>query len=75
MGMGEPLLNADRESWPRLRRSPMPRRFGLGARHMTISTSGVLPGLERLLDAGAAVHLGRLAARGPTRPARRAGAA
>jgi 23S rRNA (adenine2503-C2)-methyltransferase len=28
------------------------RRFGLGARHITVSTSGVVPGIRRLTDLG-----------------------
>jgi 23S rRNA (adenine2503-C2)-methyltransferase len=48
MGMGEPLLNLE----PVLAAADAitdPRRFGLGGRHITISTSGVLPGIERLV--------------------------
>ncbi len=47
MGMGEPLLNADRvlEAVDAL---VDPRRFGLGARHITVSTSGVVPAMRRL---------------------------
>ena len=47
MGMGEPLLNLDRvlEAIGALND---PRRFGLGARHITVSTSGVVPGIRRL---------------------------
>ena len=43
MGMGEPLLNLDRvlETVAALND---PGRFGLGARHITVSTSGVVPG-------------------------------
>jgi len=29
-----------------------PRRFGLGARHITVSTSGVVPGIRRLTALG-----------------------
>jgi 23S rRNA (adenine2503-C2)-methyltransferase len=47
MGMGEPLLNADRVLAAASLLSD-PRAFGLGARHLTISTSGVVPGIERL---------------------------
>jgi 23S rRNA (adenine2503-C2)-methyltransferase len=49
MGMGEPLLNTDRvlEAAAALTDGG---RFGLGARHITISTSGVLPGMERLIE-------------------------
>src|SRR6478735_9356317 len=51
MGMGEPLLNLDRvlESVAALND---PRRFGLGARHITVSTSGVVPGIRRLTALG-----------------------
>jgi 23S rRNA (adenine2503-C2)-methyltransferase len=47
MGMGEPLLNLDRvlEAVAAL---ADPDRFGLGARHVVISTSGVVPGIRRL---------------------------
>ncbi len=47
MGMGEPLLNAETVLEAAAALSD-PQRFGLGARHITISTSGVLPGIERL---------------------------
>ena len=51
MGMGEPLLNLDRvlESIAALND---PQRFGLGARHITVSTSGVVPGIRRLTALG-----------------------
>jgi len=29
-----------------------PKRFGLGARHITVSTSGVVPGIRRLTELG-----------------------
>jgi 23S rRNA (adenine2503-C2)-methyltransferase len=49
MGMGEPLLNVERvlEAASALTDA---RRFGMGARHITISTSGALPGMERLIE-------------------------
>jgi 23S rRNA (adenine2503-C2)-methyltransferase len=49
MGMGEPLLNADAvlAACGALSDS---NRFGLGQRHITVSTSGVIPGIERLTD-------------------------
>jgi 23S rRNA (adenine2503-C2)-methyltransferase len=47
MGMGEPLLNTDTVVAAAEAISD-PRRFGLGARHITISTSGVVPGIDRL---------------------------
>jgi 23S rRNA (adenine2503-C2)-methyltransferase len=51
MGMGEPLLNLDRvlEAISALND---PKRFGLGARHITVSTSGVVPGIRRLTALG-----------------------
>ncbi len=51
MGMGEPLLNLDRvlEAVEIL---SDPRHFGLGARHVVVSTSGVVPGIRRLTALG-----------------------
>jgi 23S rRNA (adenine2503-C2)-methyltransferase len=51
MGMGEPLLNLDRvlDAVDALND---PARFGLGARHITVSTSGVVPGIRRLTALG-----------------------
>jgi 23S rRNA (adenine2503-C2)-methyltransferase len=51
MGMGEPLLNLDRvlEAVGALND---PARFGLGARRVTVSTSGVVPGIRRLTALG-----------------------
>ncbi len=47
MGMGEPLLN-----WPAvdiaLTVLNSPEGFGIGARHITVSTVGIVPGMERL---------------------------
>jgi 23S rRNA (adenine2503-C2)-methyltransferase len=51
MGMGEPLLNLDRVLEAVAAISD-PERFGLGARHITVSTSGVVPGMRRLTDLG-----------------------
>jgi len=47
MGMGEPMANyrATREAVSRLLD---PMGFGLGARHVTVSTVGVVPGIRRL---------------------------
>jgi len=60
MGMGEPLLNFD-AVWQAILSLNDPRGFGLGARHFTISTAGVIPGIERLagedLEVGLAVSL------------------
>jgi 23S rRNA (adenine2503-C2)-methyltransferase len=51
MGMGEPLLNLDRvlEAVAALNDKA---RLGLGARHITVSTSGVVPGIRRLTAMG-----------------------
>ena len=45
MGMGEPLANFDRV-WPAVIR--IHSALGLSARHLTISTVGVVPGIRRL---------------------------
>jgi 23S rRNA (adenine2503-C2)-methyltransferase len=51
MGMGEPLLNLDRVL-AAVQALADPDRFGLGARHVTVSTSGVVPGIRRLTALG-----------------------
>jgi 23S rRNA (adenine2503-C2)-methyltransferase len=51
MGMGEPLLNLD-NVLAAVQALADPSRFGLGARHVTVSTSGVVPGIERLTALG-----------------------
>jgi 23S rRNA (adenine2503-C2)-methyltransferase len=51
MGMGEPLLNLD-PVLGAVQALADPRRFGLGARHVTVSTSGVVPGIRRLTALG-----------------------
>jgi 23S rRNA (adenine2503-C2)-methyltransferase len=47
MGMGEPFLNLDRVLAAAAILTD-PARIGLGARHVTLSTSGVVPGIRRL---------------------------
>jgi len=49
MGMGEPLNNADRV-FEAVRLLNDPERLGIGARHITVSTSGVVPGMDRMID-------------------------
>ena len=71
MGMGEPLANEDRV-WAAVER--LHGDLGLSARHLTISTVGIVPGIRRLADAAAAGEPGRVAARRQRRAARRAGA-
>ena len=51
MGMGEPLLNLDRVL-AAVDALNDRKRFGLGARHITVSTSGVVPGIRRLTALG-----------------------
>jgi 23S rRNA (adenine2503-C2)-methyltransferase len=49
MGMGEPLNNTDRV-FAAVRLLNDPQRLGIGARHVTVSTSGVVPGIDRMID-------------------------
>ena len=48
MGMGEPLANYA-ATWGAIRRLNDPAAFGLGARAMTLSTVGVVPGIRRVI--------------------------
>jgi 23S rRNA (adenine2503-C2)-methyltransferase len=54
MGMGEPLLNYD-AVWRAI--GNLHEGMGLGMRRFTISTSGIVPGIERLAAEGTAVGL------------------
>ena len=54
MGMGEPLANVERV-WAALRR--LHDDLGLSARHLTVSTIGVVPGIDRLGRADLPVNL------------------
>jgi len=49
MGMGEPLLNLD-NLITALNTICQPERLALGARHITISTSGIVPAIYKLAD-------------------------
>ena len=49
MGMGEPLHNY-KNVWDALRRLTDPGAFGLGARHITLSTVGLVPMIDRMAD-------------------------
>ncbi|HEY7738073.1 MAG TPA: 23S rRNA (adenine(2503)-C(2))-methyltransferase RlmN [Candidatus Limnocylindria bacterium] len=49
MGMGEPLHNAD-PVFESVRLLNDPGRVGIGARHLTVSTSGVVPAMDRMAD-------------------------
>ena len=54
MGMGEPLANYDRV-WPAVRR--LHEDLGLSARHLTLSTVGIVPGIRRLAAEDLPVNL------------------
>jgi 23S rRNA (adenine2503-C2)-methyltransferase len=49
MGMGEPLNNRERV-FDAVRLLNDPRRLGVGARHVTVSTSGVVPGMDAMIS-------------------------
>ena len=82
MGMGEPLANYDRV-WGAVDR--LHGDMGLSARHLTLSTVGIVPGIRRLatetlpvnlavsLHAANDVAAGRAGAHQPALPARDAG--
>jgi 23S rRNA (adenine2503-C2)-methyltransferase len=54
MGMGEPLANYDRV-WPAVER--LHGAVGLSARHLTLSTVGIVPGIRRLAGEDLPVNL------------------
>jgi 23S rRNA (adenine2503-C2)-methyltransferase len=54
MGMGEPLANYDR-LWPAVER--LHGAVGLSARHLTVSTVGIIPGIRRLAAEALPVNL------------------
>jgi 23S rRNA (adenine2503-C2)-methyltransferase len=56
MGMGEPFVNYD-PMWAAVQKLTDPRGFGLGARHITISTVGIVNGIDRLADETLQVNL------------------
>ncbi len=56
MGMGEPLANYD-HTLRAIRVLNAPDGLTIGARHITISTCGVVPGIRRLAEEGLQVEL------------------
>ena len=56
MGMGEPFLNYD-AVWKSIQVLTESSGFGLGARHLTVSTSGVVPAIRRFAEQGNQVGL------------------
>ena len=69
MGMGEPLANYD-PTWAAVER--LHADLGLSARHLTVSTVGIVPGIRRLADRGPAGEPGGVAPRRRRRAAQRA---
>ncbi len=56
MGMGEPLANYA-ASWQAIENLTDPRGYDLGARRITLSTVGLVPGIRRLTEEGLPVNL------------------
>jgi len=56
MGMGEPFANYDRW-WQSVERLHDPRGFNLGARGLTVSTVGLVPGIRRLAGEALPINL------------------
>lgn len=56
MGMGEPLLNYE-EVWKAVKVFNEPTGFNLGARHISISTCGIVPGIKRLAKEDLQINL------------------
>ncbi|MFH1207271.1 MAG: 23S rRNA (adenine(2503)-C(2))-methyltransferase RlmN [Patescibacteria group bacterium] len=56
MGMGEPFLNYD-EVLEAVKKINDPGMLGIGARHISISTAGIVPGILRLADEPLQVNL------------------
>jgi 23S rRNA (adenine2503-C2)-methyltransferase len=56
MGMGEPMHNLDNVI-PAIARISQQSIGGLGRRHITVSTVGIVPGIERLAASGLNVYL------------------
>lgn len=56
MGIGEPFDNYD-NTLDAVRILNDPKAFEIGARHITISTSGIVPGIERFMEEALQVNL------------------
>lgn len=68
MGMGEPLANY-KAVMTAIRLMTHPLGLGIGQRHITISTSGIVPGIDKLADEGLQVGLA-VSLHAPTNPLR-----
>ncbi len=56
MGMGEPFMKFD-VTWRAIETLTAATRFGMGARRITVSTSGEIPGIEQMARQKAQVNL------------------
>lgn len=56
MGMGEPLLNLD-NVLAAIQTMNDDNKLGIGARHITISTVGIIPQIKKLADLGMQINL------------------
>jgi 23S rRNA (adenine2503-C2)-methyltransferase len=56
MGMGEPMHNYN-NVWTAIRRLTDGDAFGLGARHITLSTVGLVPMIDRMAEEGLQIRL------------------
>ena len=56
MGMGEPLANYE-ATWQAIETLNDPNGYNLGARRITLSTVGLVPGIRRLADEGLPINL------------------
>lgn len=56
MGMGEPMFNYE-EVIKAIKVLNDPKKFGIGVRHITVSTVGVIPGIEKLMEEELNVNL------------------
>ena len=56
MGMGEPLDNYENVA-KAIKIMNEPKGMAIGARRITVSTCGIIPGIERLRDAGLQINL------------------
>ncbi|HID91506.1 TPA: 23S rRNA (adenine(2503)-C(2))-methyltransferase RlmN [Candidatus Gracilibacteria bacterium] len=56
MGMGEPMFNYENVI-SAIKFLNDDKKFGIGVRHITLSTVGIVPGIEKLLEEGLLVNL------------------
>ncbi len=56
MGMGEPMFNYENVI-SAIKFLNDDKKFGIGVRHITLSTVGIVPGIEKLLEEGLLINL------------------